>query len=223
MLKKLSGRLINMLKYREEMQSYLKERLQVVTPNMASLIGENVGARLISHAGGLINLAKLPASTIQILGAEKALFRALKTKSNTPKYGLIYHSTYIGKAAAQNKGRISRSLANKLAMAARIDAFSIKDTARFGDSFKGQIEERMKFFNNGPKPKKNADVMAEVLKELREEGLYIDQTSEEKRVSVPAEEAGEVMAEEKPVAKKPKAKAVEPIAEDKGEEENMEQ
>lgn len=217
MLNKLSNRLLHMMKYREEMQTYLKERLQVVTPNMATLVGENVGARLISHAGGLINLAKLPASTIQILGAEKALFRALKTKGNTPKYGLIYHSSYIGKAAAQNKGRISRSLANKLAMAARIDAFSVKDTTRFGETFRGQIEERMKFFNNGPKPKKNSEVMAEVLQELRSEGLYYDTVQEKTEKMAETKEAvveeGEQQAQEeepketKVVAKKPAKKA----------------
>jgi nucleolar protein 56 len=83
-----------------------------------------VAARLISHAGSLTNLAKYPASTIQILGAEKALFRALKTKSNTPKYGLIFHSSFIGKAGTANKGRISRYLANKCAIASRIDCFA---------------------------------------------------------------------------------------------------
>lgn len=63
-----------------------------VAPNLTTLIGENVGAKLIAHAGGLSNLIKYPASTVQILGAEKALFRALKTKGNTPKYGILYHS-----------------------------------------------------------------------------------------------------------------------------------
>lgn len=69
-------------------------------------------------------MAKYPASTIQILGAEKALFRALKTRGKTPKYGLLYHSSFIGKAAAKNKGKISRYLANKLAMCSRIDFFA---------------------------------------------------------------------------------------------------
>eukprot|EP01022_Parablepharisma_sp_SALTPOND_P019382 TRINITY_DN329_c0_g2_i2.p1 TRINITY_DN329_c0_g2~~TRINITY_DN329_c0_g2_i2.p1 ORF type:complete len:554 (-),score=78.76 TRINITY_DN329_c0_g2_i2:8103-9764(-) len=210
MLNQLSSRLINMIKYREEMQNYLKERLNTVTPNMAALIGENVGARLISHAGGLVNLAKLPASTIQILGAEKALFRALKTRGNTPKYGLIYHSTYIGRAAAQNKGRISRSLANKLAMAARIDAFSLKSTTRFGETFRDQVEDRMKFFNQGPKPKKNTEVMAEVLEELKNEGLYVDNPEEENE---PAEEEPmEIVEEPKKVTKKAAAKPVKKVA-----------
>lgn len=83
-----------------------------------------VGARLISHAGSLTNLAKFPASTVQILGAEKALFRALKTRGNTPKYGLIYHSSFIGKAKSKDKGRVSRYLANKCSIATRLDCFS---------------------------------------------------------------------------------------------------
>lgn len=69
--------------------------------------------------GSLTNLAKYPASTVQILGAEKALFRALKTKGNTPKYGLIFHSSFIGRAKQKNKGRISRYLANKCSIASR--------------------------------------------------------------------------------------------------------
>ena len=105
-------------------QNPKKQPKQQVAPNLATLIGDIVGARLISHAGSLTNLAKYPASTVQILGAEKALFRALKTKGNTPKYGLIFHSSFIGKAHARNKGRISRYLANKCSIASRIDCFS---------------------------------------------------------------------------------------------------
>lgn len=69
-----------------------------IAPNLTALLGEYVGAKLLTHAGGLNNLCKLPASTIQILGAEKALFRALKTKSKTPKYGLLYTSSFISRA-----------------------------------------------------------------------------------------------------------------------------
>lgn len=72
----------------------------------------------------LNSLAKYPASTVQILGAEKALFRALKTRSNTPKYGLLFHSSFIAKAGSKNKGRISRFLANKCSVASRIDCFT---------------------------------------------------------------------------------------------------
>jgi len=78
--------------------------MAAIAPNLTVLLGELVGARLIAHAGSLLNLAKHPASTVQILGAEKALFRALKTKQDTPKYGLIYHASMVGQAAPKHKG-----------------------------------------------------------------------------------------------------------------------
>jgi len=143
--------------------------LVLVAPNLQWLIGDLVGARLISHAGSLTNLAKYPASTVQILGAEKALFRALKTRGNTPKYGLIFHSTFIGRAAAKNKGRISRYLANKCSIASRIDNFSELPTNRYGEKLREQVEERLRFYDSGEAPRKNVDVMKEVLEELKAE------------------------------------------------------
>jgi nucleolar protein 56 len=137
-----------------------------VAPNLGALIGDIIAARLISHAGSLTNLAKYPASTVQILGAEKALFRALKTKGNTPKYGLIFHSTFIGKANARNKGRISRYLANKCSIASRIDCFSDFQTTLFGEKLKDQVEERLAFYDKGTAPRKNIAMMQEVIAEL---------------------------------------------------------
>jgi RNA processing factor Prp31 len=110
-------------------------------------------------------LAKFPASTIQILGAEKALFRALKTRTKTPKYGLLFHSTFIGRAVPKNKGRISRFLANKCAIASRIDCFSDIPVATFGEHLKQQVEERLAYFETGTKPRKNLDVMVEAADE----------------------------------------------------------
>lgn len=112
--------------YKRQLQSYLKDQMTSVAPNLTELLGESVGARLMTHAGGLNNLAKLPASTIQILGAEKALFRALKTKSATPKYGLLFNSTYISRATTARKGKVSRLLSNACAKASRLDNFLIK-------------------------------------------------------------------------------------------------
>lgn len=146
--------------------------MNAVAPNLTALIGEMVGSKLISHSGSLINLAKYPASTIQILGAEKALFRALKTKGKTPKYGLIFNSTFIGRAGQKNKGRISRYLANKCAIAARLDSFADIPTSKFGETLKEQMEERLRFLATGDKPRKNKDAMHDVLEELKEEGLY---------------------------------------------------
>ncbi|KAL1602834.1 Nucleolar protein 56 [Paraconiothyrium brasiliense] len=145
--------------YRKQLASYLSDKLNSVAPNTAALIGDTVAARLISKAGSLTNLSKYPASTVQILGAEKALFRALKTKGNTPKYGLIYHSSFIGKTGAKSKGRISRFLANKVSIASRIDNFSDTPTAKFGEALKRQVEERIEFYASGATPAKNSAVM----------------------------------------------------------------
>mgnify|MGYP000035311937 CR=1 FL=1 len=116
-LKTLAGQVIAISQYRTNLAEYLKNRMAAIAPNLTALVGELVGAKLISHSGSLMNLAKQPASTIQILGAEKALFRALKTRGKTPKYGLIFNSTFIGRAGQKNKGKISRYLANKCAIA----------------------------------------------------------------------------------------------------------
>jgi len=120
----LAEQVISMTEYRIQLFEYLKNRMNAIAPNLTILVGELVGARLISHAGSLINLAKQPASTVQILGAEKALFRALKTKHDTPKYGLIYHASLIGQAAPKDKGKISRVLAAKASLATRVDALT---------------------------------------------------------------------------------------------------
>merc|ERR1712080_761086 len=159
-------RVIALADYRKMVSSYLQDKMASVAPNLATLIGDTVGARLISHAGSLTNLAKYPASTVQILGAEKALFRALKTKGNTPKYGLIFHSSFIGRAGAKNKGRVSRYLANKCTIASRIDCFSDVPTDLFGKKLHEQVEDRLKFYETGEAPLKNADAMQDVLNEF---------------------------------------------------------
>jgi nucleolar protein 58 len=120
----LAEQVVGFTEYRSQLSSYLSARMAAIAPNLTALVGELVGARLIAHAGSLMNLAKSPASTIQILGAEKALFRALKTKHDTPKYGLIYHASLIGQATGRNKGKIARVLAAKAAIGIRVDALA---------------------------------------------------------------------------------------------------
>merc|ERR1712127_258139 len=95
--------------------------------------------------------AKHPASTIQVLGAEKALFRALKTKKDTPKYGLIYHASLVGQSSAKNKGRMSRMLAAKAALALRYDAFGDADdsTMELGINSRAKLEVRLKVLETG--------------------------------------------------------------------------
>ncbi|KAH8670432.1 hypothetical protein BGZ60DRAFT_527902 [Tricladium varicosporioides] len=120
----LAEQVVGFTEFRQQLSSYLTTRMQAIAPNLTELVGDLVGARLIAHAGSLMNLAKSPASTIQILGAEKALFRALKTKHDTPKYGLIYHASLVGQATGKNKGKIARMLAAKAAIGLRVDALS---------------------------------------------------------------------------------------------------
>ena len=155
--------------YRSGLHSYLSEKMHSVAPNLAGLVGDQVGARLISHAGSLTSLAKYPASTVQILGAEKALFRALKTKGNTPKYGLLYNASFIGRAQPKYKGRISRYVANKCSIASRIDCFSENVSDQFGKEMKEQVEERLRFYETGEAPRKNVDVMKAVLDTIKVE------------------------------------------------------
>ncbi|KAH0826152.1 hypothetical protein J3R83DRAFT_5567 [Lanmaoa asiatica] len=159
-------RVISIADYRKSLVAYLSEKMNQVAPSLTALLGERIGARLISHAGSLTNLSKYPASTVQILGAEKALFRALKTKGNTPKYGLLYHSSFIGRADPKHKGRISRFLANKCSIASRIDCYSDDPTSKFGEALRAQVEERLAFFETGAPPTKNADAIRRVLDSL---------------------------------------------------------
>ncbi|KAH6912665.1 Nop-domain-containing protein [Coprinopsis sp. MPI-PUGE-AT-0042] len=161
-----AARVVSLSDYRKSLISYLSEKMNQVAPSLTALLGERIGARLISHAGSLTNLSKYPASTVQILGAEKALFRALKTKGNTPKYGLLYHSSFIGRAQPKHKGRISRFLANKCSIASRIDCYTDHPTPKYGEALRAQVEERLNFFETGTAPSKNADAIRRVLDEL---------------------------------------------------------
>ncbi|KTW25670.1 hypothetical protein T552_03530 [Pneumocystis carinii B80] len=140
----LADQILSLAEYRVQLSEYLRNRMEVIAPNLTALVGELIGARLIAHAGSLLNLAKQPASTIQILGAEKALFRALKTKHDTPKYGLIYHSSLIGQASSRNKGKIARILATKAAISLRVDAMGEKDIATIGIENKLKVEARLR-------------------------------------------------------------------------------
>ncbi|MEM4971575.1 MAG: C/D box methylation guide ribonucleoprotein complex aNOP56 subunit [Sulfolobales archaeon] len=127
-----------------ELRSYLTDYntlvMKEVAPNVTELVGPLLGARLLSLAGSLEELAKMPASTIQVLGAEKALFRALRTGGKPPKHGVIFQFPEIHRAPRWQRGKIARALATKLAIAARVDFF----TGRFiGDRLKKILMERI--------------------------------------------------------------------------------
>ncbi|XP_055677125.1 nucleolar protein 56 [Lutzomyia longipalpis] len=185
-----AGRVVRLSDYRKQLAEYLHSKMGNVAPNLQSLIGDQVGARLISKAGSLTNLAKYPASTVQILGAEKALFRALKTRTNTPKYGLLYHSSFIGRAGLKNKGRISRFLANKCSIASRIDCFTEAPSTVFGEALRQQVEDRLKFYESGEAPRKNTEVMQEAIA-LSEE-MQKTEKKKKKKKKRSADENGDV-------------------------------
>lgn len=140
----LCDQVIEISEYRTQLYDYLKNRMMAIAPNLTIMVGELVGARLIAHAGSLLNLAKHPASTVQLLGAEKALFRALKTKRDTPKFGLIYHASLVGQSNTKNKGKISRMLAAKTALTIRYDALGENTSAEMGAENRLKVETRLR-------------------------------------------------------------------------------
>ncbi|BGP17822.1 hypothetical protein JCM10213_008378 [Rhodosporidiobolus nylandii] len=140
----LADQVISITQYRTELYEYLRNRMAAIAPNLTALVGELVGARLIAHAGSLVSLAKQPASTVQILGAEKALFRALKTKHDTPKYGLIFHASLVGQAPQKLKGKMARMVATKAALSIRLDALADADSKSSLDAATIGIENRVK-------------------------------------------------------------------------------
>lgn len=167
-IESFAKRVVTLTAFRKTLHTYLVDKMNVVAPNLAALIGEQIGGRLICQAGSLTNLAKYPASTVQILGAEKALFRALKTKGNTPKYGLIFHSSYIGRAPKEHKGRISRYLANKASIASRLDCFMEDPNRVFGEVLAQQVEDRLKFFETGQEVPTNQEIMDKAMVTYKE-------------------------------------------------------
>lgn len=136
----ISRSLNTLYKVRRDLESYLEPTMEEVAPNTKHLVGHLLGARLIAVAGGLTNLAKRPASTIQVLGAEKALFRSLRTGTRPPKHGMIFQHTLLHDAKRWQRGKIARAIAGKLAIAARADAFGGRD---IGSELKADLDRRI--------------------------------------------------------------------------------
>merc|ERR1712055_857026 len=148
-IKHLCQQVVEIQEYRGQLYEDLKNRMMAIAPNLTVLVGELVGARLIAHAGTLMNLAKHPASTVQILGAEKALFKALKTKHDTPKYGLIYHAQLVGQSGTKLKGKVSRMLAAKASLACRVDALGEETNTDLGIEHRAKVESRIRQLEGG--------------------------------------------------------------------------
>lgn len=113
----------------EDLENYIENATEEEVPNLEAVLGPILTAKVLSHAGGLEELAKKPASTVQVLGAEKALFRYLKGEGTPPKHGVLFEHDYVSKLPESNRGKMARFIANKAVMAARLD--------QYGDKFKG--------------------------------------------------------------------------------------
>lgn len=140
-LRKYAKETKEIFELKNKIQNYVEEEMNHVAPNITYLVGGELGAKLIALAGSLKKLAKLPSSTIQLLGAEKALFRHLKGKGKSPKYGVLYKHPEIQKAPEDLRGKVARAIASKLMMAARTDFY----TENFrGESYKEELDKRIK-------------------------------------------------------------------------------
>jgi nucleolar protein 56 len=106
---------------RKSLEMQIDEQMKEVAPNISAVLGTTVGARILAKAGSLNRLSTMPASTIQVLGAEKALFRSLKTGSNPPKHGLLFQHAVVHAAPRWQRGKIARAVASKASIAARVD------------------------------------------------------------------------------------------------------
>jgi len=121
--KKFARSIKDEMEFREELEKYVKSKMQEYAPNLTALTGPKLGGELIAKQGSLESLAKQPSSTIQVLGAEKSLFRHLDKGTDPPKHGLILQHPYVHRAPESIRGKIARTFANKIAIASRIDYF----------------------------------------------------------------------------------------------------
>src|SRR3712207_4762798 len=156
-VKRLADEVIAQSDLRRVLADHIEVAMETVAPNVKELLTAAVGARMISKAGSLSRLATLPASTIQILGAEKALFRALKTGARPPKHGLLFQHPLIHSAPKWQRGKIARAVASKVAIAARIDYYrhNGKDNTVYG-KLKIRIDEIREKYRE-PIPEKDRD------------------------------------------------------------------
>ena len=149
-IKSLASISLSLSKERERLSEYVDRQMEEIAPNVKSITGSTIGARLIAKAGGLQRLASMPSSTIQILGAEKALFRALRTGGRPPKHGILFQHQEVHGAPKWQRGKIARAIANKVAIASRIDTYGSGLSPELVSSLKKSIS-RIKEIYSKPK------------------------------------------------------------------------
>lgn len=140
-LSQYSKEICDLYHLRDQLDSYISAAMKDVAPNLNAITGPSVGARLIKLGGGLENLAKLPSSTVQVLGAEKALFMHLKKGTKPPKHGVIFQCPSIHKASKSQRGKIARVIASKAAIGAKVDFYNGKLNEELVKDFNKRISE----------------------------------------------------------------------------------
>jgi len=139
-IRTLASALSETMSSRQKVEKYVELRMREVAPNISSLAGPVIGARLIMHAGSLKRLASMPSGTIQLLGAEKAMFRHLKDGSRPPKHGVLFTHSLVHSSPPWQRGPIARALAAKMCLAARADTYTRNDISAL---LSGQLEKRV--------------------------------------------------------------------------------
>ena len=152
-VKGLASLAVQLGSLRDGLNGYVESQMKKVAPNVAEVAGATIGARLMAKAGGLDRLAVLPASTIQILGAEKALFRALRTGARPPKHGILFQHQAVHTAPKWQRGKIARTLANKIAIAARVDYYRGSEDASIKAGLDKRIESIRERYKEPPQRK----------------------------------------------------------------------
>mgnify|MGYP003881889601 FL=1 len=153
-VKMLAKEVKDLYALRKSLQRHIEVTMSRIAPNLTAIAGATIAARLIAKAGGLEKLARLPASTIQVLGAEKALFRALRTGAPPPKHGIIFQHKLVHSAPPWQRGKVARSLAAKIALAARVDAYRGEREESIDSQLEKRIEEIKAKYPKAPKPSK---------------------------------------------------------------------
>ena len=154
MVQSLAKNILELFDMRKNLEEQIDTQMKEIAPNITAVLGTTVGARILAKAGSLVRLSSMPASTIQVLGAEKALFRALKTGSNPPKHGLLFQHAVVHAAPRWQRGKIARAIAAKAAIAARVDVHGggLNNTLDFslnGNSFNPFIMQAANLLLNG--------------------------------------------------------------------------
>jgi len=139
-IQSIASEILRLYKLRDELTKYLEKILKEVAPNFTELAGTILAAKLISRAGGLDKLSKMPSSTIQLIGAEKSLFRFLHGQGKSPRFGILYYHPLVLNAPERLKGKVARILSSKLSLAAKMDFYSKEYRA---DKLKQEMNEKI--------------------------------------------------------------------------------